>query len=143
MGTVKLTIVLVVLASLAQAVEYVEPRRDSQVPDPYTAANRNPMFRITGHVIGLFPGRQRMMRTVVANPNRVPIVVTRVRATVSSEDPGCAAKNVKVTPWRGSARIAAHAHRRFKLVVRMMRRTPDACQGERFWLRFGGAAVRP
>ncbi|MEO8477958.1 MAG: hypothetical protein ABI572_13045 [Actinomycetota bacterium] len=54
-----------------------------------------------------------------------------------------AAESVKVTPWRGSARLGAHAHRRIKLVVRMMRRSTDVYQGERFRLRFGGAAVRP
>lgn len=142
MGAAKLTIILVVLASLAQAAEYVGPRLDD-APAPGPVSHRASVFRVSGHVKGLFPGRERTMRAEVANPNGFPIVLTRVRATVSSEDPGCAAKNVKVTPWRGSARIGAHAHRRIKLVVRMMRRTPDACQGERFRLRFGGAAARP
>jgi len=65
-----------------------------------------------------------------------------VTASVKSVASGCPVNSVKIKPWRGRARVSARGHRRMKLVVRMLPRTPDACQGARFRLRFGGTAVR-
>jgi hypothetical protein len=143
LATAKLLLVLVVLASLAQAAEFVRPRPGVDT-DPGSSAvvGRAAVFRVKGSVKGLYPGATKKLRVTVTNPNAFVIVVTRVGAAVRSPDQGCAAKNVKITPWHGRARVSARAHRRMKLAVRMKPGTPDACQGERFRIRFGGTAVR-
>ncbi|MGZ5289330.1 MAG: hypothetical protein ACXWZU_08905 [Actinomycetota bacterium] len=138
----KLALVLVVLASLAQAAEYVAPHLRGRPSGSSIIVNRPAVFTVKGHSKGFYPGRKRPMRVTVANPNPFPIVVTRVTASVRSVASGCPMKSVKIKPWHGRARVATRGHRRMKLVVRMLPRTPDACQGARFRLRFGGTAVR-
>ena len=141
-GIAKLVLVLVVLASLAQAAEYVGPRLRSHGEGSSSIVNRPAVFTVRGHSKGFYPGRKRPMRVTVRNPNTFPIVVTRVTASVASVVSGCPTKSIKIKPWRGRARVSARGHRRMKLIVRMLPRTPDACQGARFKLRFGGTAVR-
>ena len=145
LGTAKMLLVLVVLASLAQAAEYIQPRLHggggssgaSSIP------TRGPSFRIKGSANGLYPGVTKKLRVTVTNPHGYALVVTRVKAKVSAVGPGCGAANVKIKVWNGRARVGAHAHRRIKLKVRMKPKTPDACQGGRFELTFSGKAVRP
>jgi hypothetical protein len=142
LGTAKLLLVLVVLASLAQAAEYIGPRL--RPGDEATSSNvgRPAVFTVKGHSKGFYPGRTHPMRVTVTNPNPFPIVVTRVAASVTSATSGCPSKSIKIKPWHGRARLARRGHRRMKLIVRMLPRTPDACQGARFRLRYGGTAVR-
>lgn len=141
MGAGKLALVLVVLASLAQAAEYAGPRLRGNSTET-TIAPRPAVFTVKGHSKGLYPGRKRPMRVTVTNPNPFPILVTRITGSVKSVASGCPTHSVKIKPWRGRARVSAKGHRRIKLVVRMLPRTPDACQGARFRLRFGGTAVQ-
>jgi hypothetical protein len=138
----KLALVLLVLGSLAQAAEYVGPRLRGRGADSSIIVTRPAVFTVKGHSRGFYPGRKRPMRVTVTNPELFPIVVTRVTASVKSVASGCPVNSVKIKPWRGRARVSARGHRRMKLVVRMLPRTPDACQGARFRLRFGGTAVR-
>jgi len=138
----KLALVLVLLASLAQAAEYIAPHLQGRPSGSSLIVNRPAVFTVKGHSKGFYPGRKRPMRVTVRNPNPFPIVVTRVTASVKSVTSGCPIGSVKVKRWRGRARVSARGHRRVKLVVRMLPRTPDACQGARFRLRFGGTAVR-
>jgi len=143
LGTAKLTLALVVLASLAQAAEYVRPHLRGTHAGPSSIVTRPAVFTVKGHTKGFYPGRRRPMRVTVTNPNAFAIMVTRVSASVRSVAAGCSTRSVKITPWRGRARVSARGHRRMKLLVRMLPRTPDSCQGARFGLRFGGTAVRP
>ena len=143
LGATKLTLVLVVLASLAQAAEYVRPHLRGDDASTSSIITRPAVFTVKGHAKGFYPGRRHPMRVTVTNPNAFAIVVTRVSASVRSVAVGCPTRSVKIMPWRGRARVSAHGHRRMKLIVRMLPRTPDACQGARFGLRFGGTAVRP
>jgi len=138
----KLALVLVVLASLAQAAEYVAPHLRGRSSGSSVIVNRPAVFTAKGHSKGFYPGRRRPMRITLKNPNPFPIVVTRVTASVTSVISGCPIGSLKVKRWRGRARVSARGHRRIKLVVRMLPRTPDACQGARFRLRFGGTAVQ-
>lgn len=139
----KLMLVLVALASLAQAAESVRPHpRVGTDPGSSAIVTRSAVFRVKGSVKGLYPGAARKMRVTVTNPNAFSIVVTNVGTATRSPGSGCAARSVKIKPWRGRARVGAHGHRRMKLVVRMLPRTPDTCQGKRFPIRFVGAAVR-
>jgi hypothetical protein len=140
--TGKLLLVLVVLASLAQAAEYVRPHLRARDAGTTSIVARPAVFTIKGHSQGFYPGRTHPMRVTVTNPNAFPIVVTRVTASVKSVAAGCPPRSVKIKPWRGRTQVAAQGHRRMKLVVRMLHRTPDVCQGARFRLRFGGTAVR-
>ncbi len=143
LGTAKMLLVLVVLASLAQAAEYIQPRLHGGGTGASSIPTRGPSFRIKGSVNGLYPGLTKKLRVTVTNPNGYALVVTRVKAKVSAVGPGCGAGNVKIKRWKGRARVGAHAHRRIKLKVRMKPKTPDACQGGRFGLTFSGKAVRP
>jgi hypothetical protein len=142
LGAGKLALVLVVLASLAQAAEYVAPHLRGGPSGSSVIVNRPAVFTVKGHSKGFYPGRKRPMRVTVRNPNAFAIVVTRVTASVSSVAAGCPPKTIRIKAWRGRARVAARGHRRIKLVVRMLPRTPDACQGARYRLRFGGTAVQ-
>jgi len=144
LGAAKELLVLVVLASLAQAAEYIQPRlHGGDETGTSSIPTRGPSFRIKGSVKGLYPGVTKKLRATVTNPNGYPLVVTRVEAKVSAVGPGCGAGNIKIKTWKGRARVGAHAHRRIKLVVRMKPKAPDACQGGRFALTFSGKAVRP
>jgi hypothetical protein len=143
-GAARLTLVLFVLASLAQAAEYVRPGSGPQADgDASWVTPRAAVFKVKGRAKGLYPGRTRKMRVTVTNLTAFPIVVKRVVAAVRPPGDGCKPKNVGVKPWRGRLRVGAHGHRRMKMIVRMKPRTPDACQGKRFRLRFTGTAVRP
>jgi hypothetical protein len=68
--------------------------------------------------------------------------VRSITATVKAARPGCGARNVRVSRYRGRLRIRAGGTGRIALVARMPRSSPTACQGAVFPLVFRGRASR-
>lgn len=138
-----------VFAALGRAEEFARPLAigPGGVERPAIGSDsvpqREPMFKVRGSKRGLYPGRKMKMRLRVRNPNPYPIVVRRIKATVHSSQVGCSSRRVRTKPWIGSRRIAPHGRIRMWMRIRMVRGAPDACQGVRFKLRYGGKAVRP
>jgi hypothetical protein len=101
-----------------------------------------PTFRISGHVVGLFPGKRTTMRVRVRNPYRFPIVVRSVRAGVKRASASCRGTNVVVSAFRGSRRIRPRGRIVVRMDVRMRRSAPGACESARLPIVFSGKAVR-
>jgi hypothetical protein len=135
-------------AAIGQAEELARPLAIGSLTsgDPATGGievlHRRPIFKVRGHRQGLYPGRRATVRIRVKNPNAFPILLKKVKAKVHSPQPGCSSRRVRTKPWKGSRRISPHGRIYLHLRVRMVRGAPDACQGVRFQLRYGGRAVR-
>jgi len=111
-------------------------------PEPPAARSVTPTFLVSGSVKGLYPGRVKKLRLKVSNPFGFAIKVRFVRVVPRSRRATCPAKVLRVGTWRGPMRIPAHGSRRIRVKVRLSIDAPDACQGVRFRLRYGGVAVR-
>jgi hypothetical protein len=99
-------------------------------------------FTLRGHVGGLYPGARKPLVLVVRNHGRRPVRVRSITTTVKAARPGCGARNVRVSRYRGRLRIRAGGSRRIALEARMPRTSPTACQGAVFPLVFRGRASR-
>ena len=101
-------------------------------------------FRIKGVVKGLFPGKRKIMKVKLRNPNRFPIVVKELKIRVRpSNKLGCASKWIKVRKrLRVSVRVPARGRAKRSVPVKLKPRAPRSCQGARWRLKFRGGAVR-
>jgi hypothetical protein len=97
-----------------------------------------PLFRLRGHVTGMYPGRHRRLVVQISNPQRRAIVVTSITATVGRAVIGCKGSNIRVRRFVGAKRVPARGRARVRLRVRMLRTAPDACEGARFPVVFSG-----
>jgi hypothetical protein len=127
----------VLVAVLAGGVASSRPWQD----DPGDRAP-TPTFRISGHVVGLYPGKRTTMRVQVRNPYRFPIVVRSVRATVKRASASCRGTNVVVSAFRGSRRIRPRGRIVVRMDVRMPRSAPGACESSKLPIVFTGKAFR-
>jgi hypothetical protein len=128
---------LLLFATLGQAAE-----RHALPTFGGEAVAAAPAFKATGHVKRLYPGAKKRLRVTVKSLSPFPIVVTSL-AVRRGDPPGrCAAKHLKIAPFKGRARIGAGRTITLKLAVSMKRTAPDACQGARWRLGFHGKAVR-
>jgi len=110
-----------------------------------------PQFSSVG---ALFPGAApRQLPVLLRNPNPVPILVTKVRVTVSADPPGCGGgANFELIPAspsrRAPLRLAAGASLGLPspgatapaIALRDLPVNQDACQGATLPLRFSGEA---
>jgi hypothetical protein len=98
-------------------------------------------FSLSGHVTGLYPGQRKRLVIVVHNRGsralRVRVVTTRVRDASRS----CKARNLRVTAFHGSLRVAGHRSRKIAVRASMRADSPTACQGAVFRLAFRGRAT--
>lgn len=134
----KLTLVCMLLAAaLAQAAEF----RRTPSGEGLASTARAPRFSVKGKVKGLYPGVTKPLKLRITNPNSRPITVKLVTVKVRSTTPGCPSSAIKAKRFKGSKKVAAHRSAKVKVKIRMKPTTPDACQGARFRLRYGGKAV--
>lgn len=124
---------ILAVAVVAVAVTAVHPR---------TAARTPSRFTVRGHVVGLYPGARTTVKVWISNPFPFAIRLRSVRATVSSPTVACPSNNLRVVPWRGTLRIAAHHRKRLRLRARVAPDAATGCQGVRFRLAYHGKAVR-
>jgi len=134
----KLTLVCVLLAAaLAQASEF----RRTPAGDGLATTARTPHFTVKGKVKGLYPGSSKPLKLRLTNPNDAPISVKLVTVKARSTTVSCPSSAVKATKFKGNKRIGAHRTAKIKVRIRMKATTPDACQGAKFRLIYGGKAV--
>ncbi|MGB7804597.1 MAG: hypothetical protein WBM72_03245 [Actinomycetota bacterium] len=134
----KLTLVCVLLAAaLAQASEF----RRTPAGDGLATTARTPHFTVRGKVKGLYPGSSKPLKLRLTNPNDAPISVKLVTVKARSTTVSCPSSAVKATKFKGNRRIGAHRTAKIKVKIRMKATTPDACQGAKFRLIYGGKAV--
>ena len=127
-----------VAVALAAVAAYTKPGLQDEA---VLTSSKGGAFVIRGHVRGLYPGRQALLRLRVTNRRNFPIRVTSIRVKVAGA-PGCAASNVRVTSFRGSRRIWRRGTRRLRLPISMSSTAPDACMRARFKLTYAGRAVK-
>ncbi len=133
----KLTLVCLLLAAaLAQASEF----RRTPAGDGLTTA-RAPHFTVKGKVKGLYPGSSKPLKLRLTNPNDAAIAVKLVTVKVRSTTVSCPSSAIKATKFKGNKRIGAHRTAKIKVKIRMKAATPDACQGAKFRLIYGGKAI--
>ena len=98
-------------------------------------------FKLSGHVTGLYPGQRKRLVIFVRNRGsralRVRVVTTRVRDASRA----CKARNLRITAFHGSLRVAGHGWRRIYVRATMRADSPTACQGALFRLAFHGRAT--
>jgi hypothetical protein len=100
-------------------------------------------FTLAGHIRGLLPGVRRRLVITVHNRGRHPLMVRSISVRiVRAPSPGCAAKNLHVSRFRGRLRLRGHATRRIAVRIWILRDSPSACQGAVFPLVFKGRATR-
>ena len=107
--------------------------------EPAQTQTLAPLFRLRGHVKGMYPGRHRRLVVQISNPQRRAIVVTSITATVGRAVTGCKGSNIRVRRFAGAKRVPARGHAKVRLRVRMLSRAPDACEDARFPVVFSGA----
>lgn len=134
------------------------PPGSGQPPPPRPPPPSEPVsvpFGISGSVSGLVPGGTRVIALRLANPNSVPIHVTRVRVAVSAESskPGCSsAANLVLYQATGISTAAPMTvpaggnvfvttfPRAPKIGFRNLRSNQDACKRATFLLTYTGSA---
>ena len=101
-------------------------------------------FRIKGKVKGLYPGKRKIMKVKLRNPNRFPIVVKEIKIKVKpSNKPGCKAKWIKVRKrTRLKKLVRARARAKASVPFKLKPKAPEACRGASWRLKFRGGAVR-
>jgi hypothetical protein len=129
-------VALVLAAAFAQAAE-----RAPSIGDPSFRA-APPRYRISGKVVGLFPGARTTLRLTVRNPNPYAIKVRKIRTKVRSGGPSCPSTSIRVGRSRVTKRIPPKSRRRVRVKVRMLPTAPNACAGRRFRLIYRGMATR-
>ena len=143
-GSLKLSAVaLVALATLAQAAQFAHhpPLTHGDGLDGAAAKSATPGFKVTGHISGLYPGRQAKLVVRLHNPNGFAISVRSLKASVKNV-PGCSGKNIKIKKFKGKHRVAARRTGKIKLTLTMKPKAPDGCQAAKLPLVYHGKAVK-
>lgn len=134
------TVALVLLGAAfasAKGGALVDAFGGSSAPQPRSASNATVRVAVGGHVVGLYPGAARKMRTTVRNGYDHPVRLRSIKVKVGPGASGCAARNLRVGQIRHGRRVVPRRHSAtVGLRVRMSGSAPDACQGARFPLRF-------
>lgn len=141
-GSAKLAALAVVLVTtLAQAAQYSRVPEQLGSDDTTYVRGSGHAFKISGHVKGLYPGKAAKLVTTLRNPNPTGIRVTLIKAKVASA-PGCPAKNIKITPFKGKRYIGSGHTVKVKLKITMKAKAPNGCQGDKLRLKYHGKAVK-
>jgi hypothetical protein len=106
--------------------------------DPAQTEGPDSLFRIRGHVKGMYPGRHRRLVVQISNPQGRAIVVTSITARVRRAVRGCRGSNIRMRRFSGAKLVPAWGHAKVRLRVRMLSTAPDACEGARFPMAFSG-----
>ncbi len=130
-GSLKLSaVVLVALATFAQAAQFAHhpPLTPGDGLDGVAAKSATPGFKVTGHISGLYPGRQAKLVVAGAQPQRL----RHLRAIAEGEREAtfrdARGKNIKIKKFKGKHRVAAHKAAKIKLTLTMKPKAPDGCQ---------------
>ena len=99
-------------------------------------------FSISGHVVGLLPGKQLPLVLRIRNPWSRRIRVTSVGARIAASGRPCPVRNVKIGRFRGSLAVGPRAVRTLVLTASLRSGAPAACEGATFALTYYGTAVR-
>jgi hypothetical protein len=127
---------ILVLGAAAAAAELA--RAPAQEPASASSA----VFRVSGRVVGLYPGRAKTMKVRIRNPHPFAIRIKKLRIRVSEGGPGCRAGTIRIGKARVTRPVPARRRLRVRVPVKMRPAAPDACMGARYPLRFAGTAVR-
>jgi hypothetical protein len=92
-------------------------------------------------VSGLFPGKTLPLVLTLANPNKLAITVTTVKATVGNATASCTATYLSVTGYSGHAVIAAGKTGKVTVDVTMKTSAPNGCEGKSFPLHYTGSGT--
>jgi hypothetical protein len=107
-------------------------------------AKRAPRSRlgVSGSVRGLMPGVSTRIAVRLQNRYGFRVVVRSVRASVGKASSSCSGAHLFVSTYRGRMKIAARRARVLLLPIKLSARSPAACRGKRFPLRFVARATR-
>jgi hypothetical protein len=128
-----------------------KPSAPSQANGPKSAstngqgngqANGHQDFVVSGQVENLRPGGSRPMVLTVQNPNSVAIRVTSLTVTASAASSACPASSLTLPQWTGSLLVPKNGTAAVTVDVALKATAPNACQGSRWPLAYGGTAVK-
>jgi hypothetical protein len=105
-------------------------------------ANGHRDFVVSGQVEDLRPGGAQPMVLTVRNPNRVGIRVTTLTVRAGAASAGCPASSLTLPQWSGSLLVPKNGTATLTVNVTLRSSAPDACQGARWPLSYGGTAVK-
>ena len=134
-------LLLVAALVIPEALSFAQADRSHRFEN---VSGSSAAFRIKGAVKGLFPGKRKIMKVKLRNPNRFAIVVKelRIRARPSNM-PGCGSKWLSVRKrMRVSVLVPARGRATRSVRVRLKPKAPTSCSGARWPLKFRGGAVR-
>ena len=66
-----------------------------------------PGFTLHGHVSGLYPGARRRLVIVVRNRDPRPLRLRSITTRVKDAKPGCTARNLRISAFRGRLRVGS------------------------------------
>ena len=92
--------------------------------------------RISGHVVGLYPGGVKTFRVKVRNTGRRPLTVRSIKALVKNPSASCSAANIEISSYRGQLRLAPRTQRWVRLRIAMRPDAANACQRATFPLLY-------
>ena len=99
-------------------------------------------FIVSGQVENLAPGGSRPMVLTVQNPNSVALRVTSLTVTASAATTSCPASALNLPQWTGSLLVPKNGSASVTVDVGLKPTAPNACQGARWPLAYGGTAVK-
>ena len=107
------TVALVLLGAAfasAKGGALVDAFGGSSAPQPRSASNATVRVAVGGHVVGLYPGAARKMRTTVRNGYDHPVRLRSIKVKVGPGASGCAARNLRVGQIRHGRRVVPRRH---------------------------------
>ena len=105
-------------------------------------ANGHQDFVVSGEVQDLRPGGTRPMVLTVRNPNSVGIRVTSLTVRAGAASATCQASSLTLPQWTGSLVVPKNGTGTVTVQVSLKTSAPNACQGARWPLTYGGTAVK-
>jgi hypothetical protein len=105
-------------------------------------ANGHKDFVVSGQVENLRPSGTRPMVLTVRNPNSVGIRVTSITVRAGAASASCQASLLTLPQWTGSLAVPKNGTAMLTVNVGLKPTAPDACQGARWPLTYGGTAVK-
>lgn len=105
-------------------------------------ANGHKDFVVSGQVENLRPGGTQPMVLTVRNPNSVGIRVTSLTVSAVSASTTCQASYLTLPQWTGSLVVPKKGSSTLTVQVSLKPAAPNACQGARWPLSYGGTAVK-
>lgn len=127
------------MIALGGALAYGELRSAAGEPPATLAATRTPL-RVSGHIIGLYPGKRTRMQVTVRNRGRRPLVLTSLRTAVGSASRTCTRGNIRVAPVSKRVKLPARKAKRLRVPISMSPYAATGCQNARFPLKFKATA---